>query len=73
VDVMDSSQQKTFRGHDAPVLSLSFDPKDIFLVIIFSSLFMFFLKIFKILRELADNFTPLVKGYLIESIEPISM
>uniref|UniRef100_A0A2K6LQ11 WD repeat and HMG-box DNA-binding protein 1 n=1 Tax=Rhinopithecus bieti TaxID=61621 RepID=A0A2K6LQ11_RHIBE len=31
VDVMDSSQQKTFRGHDAPVLSLSFDPKDIFL------------------------------------------
>ncbi|XP_008570911.1 PREDICTED: WD repeat and HMG-box DNA-binding protein 1 isoform X2 [Galeopterus variegatus] len=28
---MDSSQQKTFRGHDAPVLSLSFDPKDIFL------------------------------------------
>uniref|UniRef100_A0A8C2VT22 WD repeat and HMG-box DNA binding protein 1 n=1 Tax=Chinchilla lanigera TaxID=34839 RepID=A0A8C2VT22_CHILA len=30
VDVMDSSQQKTFRGHDAPVLSLSFDPKDIF-------------------------------------------
>lgn len=31
VDVMDNSQQKTFRGHDAPVLSLSFDPKDIFL------------------------------------------
>ncbi|XP_020846956.1 WD repeat and HMG-box DNA-binding protein 1 isoform X2 [Phascolarctos cinereus] len=31
VDVMDSSQQKTFRGHDAPVLSVSFDPKDIFL------------------------------------------
>uniref|UniRef100_A0A5G2QHD6 WD repeat and HMG-box DNA binding protein 1 n=2 Tax=Sus scrofa TaxID=9823 RepID=A0A5G2QHD6_PIG len=31
VDVMDCSQQKTFRGHDAPVLSLSFDPKDIFL------------------------------------------
>ncbi|XP_042637921.1 WD repeat and HMG-box DNA-binding protein 1 [Orycteropus afer afer] len=31
VEVMDSSQQKTFRGHDAPVLSLSFDPKDIFL------------------------------------------
>ncbi|XP_058285785.1 WD repeat and HMG-box DNA-binding protein 1 isoform X2 [Hylobates moloch] len=31
VDVLDSSQQKTFRGHDAPVLSLSFDPKDIFL------------------------------------------
>ncbi|XP_010630836.1 WD repeat and HMG-box DNA-binding protein 1 isoform X1 [Fukomys damarensis] len=30
VDVMDSSQQKTFRGHDAPVLSLSFDPQDIF-------------------------------------------
>ncbi|XP_023579500.1 WD repeat and HMG-box DNA-binding protein 1 [Octodon degus] len=30
VDVMDSSQQKTFRGHDAPVLSLSFDPKDVF-------------------------------------------
>ncbi|KAJ7345371.1 hypothetical protein JRQ81_001321 [Phrynocephalus forsythii] len=31
VEVMDSSQQKTFRGHDAPVLSVSFDPKDIFL------------------------------------------
>ncbi|XP_068938433.1 WD repeat and HMG-box DNA-binding protein 1 isoform X2 [Petaurus breviceps papuanus] len=31
VDVMDSSQQKTFQGHDAPVLSVSFDPKDIFL------------------------------------------
>ncbi|XP_040825252.1 WD repeat and HMG-box DNA-binding protein 1 isoform X1 [Ochotona curzoniae] len=31
VDVMDSSQQKTFRGHEAPVLSLSFDPKDVFL------------------------------------------
>ncbi|KAM7157934.1 WD repeat and HMG-box DNA-binding protein 1 isoform 1-T1 [Molossus nigricans] len=31
VDVMDCSQQKTFRGHEAPVLSLSFDPKDIFL------------------------------------------
>nr|XP_060475702.1 WD repeat and HMG-box DNA-binding protein 1 [Panthera onca] len=31
VDVMDCSQQKTFRGHDAPILSLSFDPKDIFL------------------------------------------
>ncbi|XP_008047595.1 WD repeat and HMG-box DNA-binding protein 1 [Carlito syrichta] len=31
VDVMDSSQQKAFRGHDAPVLSLSFDPEDVFL------------------------------------------
>uniref|UniRef100_A0A6J0SAG9 WD repeat and HMG-box DNA-binding protein 1 n=1 Tax=Pogona vitticeps TaxID=103695 RepID=A0A6J0SAG9_9SAUR len=31
VEVMDSSQQKTFRGHDAPVLSVSFDPKDTFL------------------------------------------
>nr|XP_008523189.1 PREDICTED: WD repeat and HMG-box DNA-binding protein 1 isoform X2 [Equus przewalskii] len=31
VDVEDCSQQKTFRGHDAPVLSLSFDPKDIYL------------------------------------------
>ncbi|XP_045679931.1 WD repeat and HMG-box DNA-binding protein 1 isoform X1 [Phyllostomus hastatus] len=31
VDVMDCSQQKTFRGHEAPVLSLSFDPKDVFL------------------------------------------
>ncbi|XP_076787282.1 WD repeat and HMG-box DNA-binding protein 1 isoform X2 [Arvicanthis niloticus] len=28
---MDNSQQQTFRGHDAPVLSLSFDPKDVFL------------------------------------------
>ncbi|XP_054827685.1 WD repeat and HMG-box DNA-binding protein 1 [Eublepharis macularius] len=31
VEVTDSSQQKTFRGHDAPVLSVSFDPKDVFL------------------------------------------
>ncbi|KAL6089318.1 hypothetical protein STEG23_015698, partial [Scotinomys teguina] len=31
VDVTDNSQQQTFRGHEAPVLSLSFDPKDIFL------------------------------------------
>uniref|UniRef100_A0A8C5TA85 WD repeat and HMG-box DNA-binding protein 1 n=1 Tax=Malurus cyaneus samueli TaxID=2593467 RepID=A0A8C5TA85_9PASS len=31
VEVTDSSKQKTFRGHDAPVLSLSFDPKDIYL------------------------------------------
>ncbi|KAK7801357.1 hypothetical protein U0070_003642 [Myodes glareolus] len=33
VDVMDNSQQQAFRGHDAPVLSLSFDPKDIFLLL----------------------------------------
>lgn len=32
VEVSDSSKQKTFRGHDAPVLSLSFDPKDVYLV-----------------------------------------
>uniref|UniRef100_A0A670XXL1 WD repeat and HMG-box DNA-binding protein 1 n=1 Tax=Pseudonaja textilis TaxID=8673 RepID=A0A670XXL1_PSETE len=31
VDVTDSSQQKTFRGHDAPVLSVSLDPTDTFL------------------------------------------
>lgn len=31
VQVSDSSQQKTFRGHDAPILSLSFDPKNAFL------------------------------------------
>ncbi|KAL8168703.1 UNVERIFIED_CONTAM: WD repeat and HMG-box DNA binding-domain containing protein 1 [Gekko kuhli] len=31
VEVSDSSQQKTFRGHDAPVLSVSFDPQDAFL------------------------------------------
>uniref|UniRef100_A0A670HS01 WD repeat and HMG-box DNA-binding protein 1 n=1 Tax=Podarcis muralis TaxID=64176 RepID=A0A670HS01_PODMU len=31
VEVTDSSQQKTFRGHDAPVLSVSFDPKNTFL------------------------------------------
>ncbi|KAJ7991022.1 hypothetical protein DPEC_G00292930 [Dallia pectoralis] len=28
VEVSDSSQQKTLRGHTAPVLSVSFDPKD---------------------------------------------
>ena len=32
VEVADSSQQKTLRGHDAPVLSVTFDPKDEFLV-----------------------------------------
>lgn len=32
VEVSDSSQQKTLRGHEAPVLSVAFDPKDDFLV-----------------------------------------
>lgn len=32
VEVSDSSQQKTLRGHEAPVLSVTFDPKDDFLV-----------------------------------------
>lgn len=32
VEVADSSQQKTLRGHEAPVLSVTFDPKDEFLV-----------------------------------------
>uniref|UniRef100_A0A3P9KCK3 WD repeat and HMG-box DNA-binding protein 1 n=1 Tax=Oryzias latipes TaxID=8090 RepID=A0A3P9KCK3_ORYLA len=31
VEVADSSQQKTLRGHEAPVLSVTFDPKDEFL------------------------------------------
>ncbi|KAF1497333.1 WD repeat and HMG-box DNA-binding protein 1, partial [Eudyptula minor novaehollandiae] len=31
VEVTDSSKQKTLRGHDAPVLSLSFDPRDVYL------------------------------------------
>uniref|UniRef100_A0A3B3DUY0 WD repeat and HMG-box DNA binding protein 1 n=1 Tax=Oryzias melastigma TaxID=30732 RepID=A0A3B3DUY0_ORYME len=31
VEVADSSQQKTLRGHEAPVLSVAFDPKDEFL------------------------------------------
>ncbi|XP_076594786.1 WD repeat and HMG-box DNA-binding protein 1 isoform X2 [Chaetodon auriga] len=31
VEVSDSSQQKTLRGHEAPVLSVTFDPKDDFL------------------------------------------
>ncbi|XP_074725269.1 WD repeat and HMG-box DNA-binding protein 1 isoform X2 [Strix uralensis] len=31
VEVTDSSKQKTFRGHDAPVLSLTFDPRDVYL------------------------------------------
>ncbi|XP_030016993.1 WD repeat and HMG-box DNA-binding protein 1-like [Sphaeramia orbicularis] len=31
VDVADSSQQKTLRGHEAPVLSVTFDPKDEYL------------------------------------------
>lgn len=31
VDVVDSSQQKTLRGHDAPVLSVALDPSDEFL------------------------------------------
>lgn len=29
---MDSSQQKTLRGHDAPVLSVTFDPTDEYIV-----------------------------------------
>ncbi|KAM8876791.1 WD repeat and HMG-box DNA-binding protein 1 [Synchiropus picturatus] len=32
VEVSDSSKQKTLRGHEAPVLSVSFDPEDEFLV-----------------------------------------
>uniref|UniRef100_A0AAR2JRR2 WD repeat and HMG-box DNA-binding protein 1 n=1 Tax=Pygocentrus nattereri TaxID=42514 RepID=A0AAR2JRR2_PYGNA len=32
VEVTDSSKQKTLRGHDAPVLSVAFDPTDEFLV-----------------------------------------
>lgn len=32
VEVLDSSQQKTLRGHEAPVLSITFDPKDDFVV-----------------------------------------
>ncbi|XP_053366329.1 WD repeat and HMG-box DNA-binding protein 1 [Clarias gariepinus] len=28
IEVTDSSQQKTFRGHEAPVLSVTFDPRD---------------------------------------------
>ncbi|XP_071415441.1 WD repeat and HMG-box DNA-binding protein 1 isoform X1 [Pithys albifrons albifrons] len=31
VEVTDSSKQKTFRGHEAPVLSLAFDPKEVYL------------------------------------------
>ncbi|XP_059215735.1 WD repeat and HMG-box DNA-binding protein 1 [Centropristis striata] len=31
VEVSDSSQQKTLRGHESPVLSVTFDPKDNFL------------------------------------------
>uniref|UniRef100_A0A4W5LEG5 WD repeat and HMG-box DNA-binding protein 1 n=1 Tax=Hucho hucho TaxID=62062 RepID=A0A4W5LEG5_9TELE len=31
VEMSDSSQQKTLRGHNAPVLSVTFDPKDEFL------------------------------------------
>ncbi|KPP65592.1 WD repeat and HMG-box DNA-binding protein 1-like [Scleropages formosus] len=31
VEVSDSSQQKTLRGHQAPILSVAFDPKDEFL------------------------------------------
>ncbi|XP_073725327.1 WD repeat and HMG-box DNA-binding protein 1 [Misgurnus anguillicaudatus] len=31
VEVTDSSQQKTLRGHDAPVLSVAFDPSDEFI------------------------------------------
>ncbi|XP_033887118.3 WD repeat and HMG-box DNA-binding protein 1-like [Acipenser ruthenus] len=31
IKVSDSSQQKTLRGHDAPVLSVAIDPKDVYL------------------------------------------
>lgn len=33
IDIKDNSQQKTIRGHDGPILSVAFDPKDVFLVI----------------------------------------
>ncbi|KAI7804661.1 putative WD repeat and HMG-box DNA-binding protein 1 [Triplophysa rosa] len=33
VEVTDSSQQKTLRGHEAPVLSVAFDPSDEFLLL----------------------------------------
>lgn len=56
VDVMDCSQQKTFRGHDAPVLSLSFDPKDIFLVIIFSISSFFFFQYFLNYKGISKKF-----------------
>uniref|UniRef100_A0A3P8YHJ0 WD repeat and HMG-box DNA-binding protein 1 n=1 Tax=Esox lucius TaxID=8010 RepID=A0A3P8YHJ0_ESOLU len=36
VEVSDSSQQKTLRGHNAPVLSVTFDPKDEFLTQVIS-------------------------------------
>uniref|UniRef100_A0AAX7T7D7 WD repeat and HMG-box DNA-binding protein 1 n=1 Tax=Astatotilapia calliptera TaxID=8154 RepID=A0AAX7T7D7_ASTCA len=36
VEVSDSSQQKTLRGHEAPVLSVTFDPKDDFLTQVIS-------------------------------------
>lgn len=32
IEVLDSSQQKTLRGHEAPVLGVTFDPKDEFVV-----------------------------------------
>lgn len=31
IDIKDNSQQKTIRGHDGPILSVAFDPKDVFL------------------------------------------
>ncbi|XP_059813598.1 WD repeat and HMG-box DNA-binding protein 1 isoform X2 [Hypanus sabinus] len=31
IDVKDNSQQKTIRGHDGPILSVAFDPKDVYL------------------------------------------
>uniref|UniRef100_A0A4W3IBA0 WD repeat and HMG-box DNA-binding protein 1 n=1 Tax=Callorhinchus milii TaxID=7868 RepID=A0A4W3IBA0_CALMI len=31
IDISDNSQQKTFRGHSGPVLSVAFDPENVFL------------------------------------------
>ncbi|XP_067895276.1 WD repeat and HMG-box DNA-binding protein 1 [Heterodontus francisci] len=31
IETKDNSQQKTFRGHEGPILSVAFDPKDLFL------------------------------------------
>ncbi|XP_067847686.1 WD repeat and HMG-box DNA-binding protein 1 isoform X2 [Heptranchias perlo] len=31
IETKDNSQQKTIRGHDGPILSVAFDPKDLFL------------------------------------------
>nr|XP_056706893.1 WD repeat and HMG-box DNA-binding protein 1 [Euleptes europaea] len=58
VEVADSSKQKTFRGHDAPILSVSFDPKDAFLA---SASCDGSVRVWKIAKQICEKSWPLLQ------------